>query len=1063
MLRQQAILDEAMDARQAARWGASALLSDFFIHRPVFATVLAIVIVLVGAVSLPFLPIGQFPPIAPPTVVVSATFTGANASVVEASVTTPLEEQINGVEGMVYMSSVSADDGTASITVTFEIGYNLDIAAVDVQNRVQVAESQLPEEVVQAGITVSKQSTDLTIVPALYSPDRSYDPLFISNYINIHVLDVLSRIPGIGEVIMFGDRKFAMRIWLDPAKMASLGVTAEDVADAISEQNQVVAAGSLGQPPAPDGQMFQFTLTTLGRLETVEEFANIIVRAEPDGRIVRISDLGRVELGAELYDENANLSGEPALPLGLLQLADANSIELANRVVADMDRLAERFPEGLEYEIIYDTTRFVRASIREVLTTLAIAIGLVVLVIFVFLHGVRTTLIPVITIPVCLIGTLAALLALGFSINTLTLFGMVLAVGLVVDDAIVVVENVARHLESETTDPHVAAANAMKQVTAPIVATSLVLMAVFVPVAFTPGITGRLYEQFALTIAFAVGISAFNSLTLSPALCGVLLRAEGKKEGGLARRFDAGFTRLTHGYEWLVGVLARHWYVILALFVLALVGTFYLFRTVPTGFVPAEDQGYFIVFVQAPEGTSLQRTQQIVDRVEQVLMDTPGMEHVVTFGGFSLLNSNSAPNVGTLFPVLKPWSERQSADEQLLTHILPSVNAQFAQIPDAVVVAVNPPAIPGLSATGGFEFELQDYSGGSLADLERASTAFIAAASERPELAGLFTTFSAQTPTYRIDLNRTKALSEGVSVDQVFTALQTYLGAYYVNDFNKFGRVFRVYVQAEADARATVEDVSKIYVRNVAGDMIPLSGLVTLHPEVGARNITHYNLYRSAPINGAAAPGFSSSQAIQAMEEVAADVLPQTMGYAWTGTAYQQIQAGNVLPYIFALALVFVFLCLAAQFESWSMPFMVILAVPLAMLGALGAQAFRGLENDIYCQIGLIMLIGLASKNAILIVEFARRRRAEGLSIEMAAMEAARIRLRPILMTAFAFIFGVAPLVFSTGAGEAARHSLGTAVFGGMFAATVLSLFVVPVFYVLIERLRDRGDRVPAA
>ncbi|MEO1092258.1 MAG: multidrug efflux RND transporter permease subunit [Pseudomonadota bacterium] len=1034
------------------------MLSPFFINRPIFATVLAIAIVLVGAVSVPFLPVGQYPPIAPPTVAVSATFTGANASVVEASVTTPLEEQINGVEGMVYMSSVSADDGTVTITVTFETGYDLDIAAVDVQNRVEIAVSQLPAEVVQAGITVSKQSTDLTIVPSLFSPDGRYDSLFISNYLTIHVIDVLKRIPGVGQVLSFGERKFAMRIWLDPERMASLGVTVEDVATAVSEQNQAVAAGSLGQPPAPDGQVFQFTLTTLGRLESVEQFADIIVRAEPDGRIVRISDIGRVELGAELYDETANVSGEPALPVGMLQLANANSIELADRVVAEMDRLSERFPEGLEYEIIYDTTRFVRESIKEVLTTLAIAIALVVLVIFLFLHGVRTTLIPVITIPVCLIGTLAALLALGFSINTLTLFGMVLAVGLVVDDAIVVVENVVRHLESETADPRLAAANAMKQVTAPIIATSLVLLAVFVPVAFTPGVTGQLYEQFALTIACAIAISAFNSLTLSPALCGVLLRAGNAKRSGFARRFDAGFTRLTDGYERLIGVLVRRWYLVVALFVLALIGTGYLFKTVPTGFVPPEDQGYFIVFVQTPEGTSSQRNQKVVDRVEKLLMDTPGMQHVVAFNGFSLLNSNSAPNVGTLFPVLKPWSERRSADEQLLSHILPTVGARLAEIPDAQVVAVNPPPIPGLSPTGGFVFELQDYSGGSLAGLEAAATELIAEASKRPEIGGLFTTFSAQTPTYRVDLDRNKALSQGVSLDQVFDALQTYLGAYYVNDFNRFGRVYRVYLQAEADARATIEDVSKIYVRNAAGDMVPLSGLVTLHAEVGARNITHYNLYRSAPINGAPAPGFSSSQAIQAMEAVAANVLPETMGFEWTGDAYQEIKAGNVLPYIFALALAFVFLCLAAQYESWSMPFMVILAVPLAMLGALGAQALRGLENDLYCQIGLIMLIGLASKNAILIVEFARRRRQEGLSIEMAAMEAARVRLRPILMTAFAFIFGVAPLVFSTGAGAAARHSLGTAVFGGMFAATFLSLFVVPVFYVLIERFRDRGD-----
>ncbi|MEM7398114.1 MAG: multidrug efflux RND transporter permease subunit [Pseudomonadota bacterium] len=1028
----------------------------FFINRPIFASVLAIVIVLLGAVSLPFLPVGQYPPIAPPTVVVSATFTGANARAVEESVTTPLEEQINGVEGMVYMSSVSADDGTSNITVTFETGYNLDIAAVDVQNNVEIASSQLPDEVVQAGVTVTKQSSDITIVPNLYSPDGRYDTLFISNYITIHILDVMKRIPGVGQTKMFGERTFAMRIWLNPQKMASLGVTAEDVETAVSDQNQVVAAGALGQQPAPQGQVFQFTLSTLGRLQTVEEFENIIVRAETDGRIVRIKDIGRVELGAELYDETANVSGQAALPFGLFQLPGANAIKIADQVKTQLAQLSERFPEGLEYEVVYDTTRFIRASIEEVLTTLGFAIVLVVFVIFMFLHGLRATLIPVITIPVCLIGTLAALLAVGFSINTLTLFGMVLAVGLVVDDAIVVVENVTRNLQSKAIEVHEAANEAMKQVTGPIIATSLVLMAVFVPVAFTPGLTGGLYKQFALTIAFAVGISAFNSLTLSPALCAVLLKNEGKKKHPLFAWFDKGFARLNEGYERLVGVLIRRWVLVIGFFVLALMGTLYLFKTVPTGFIPPEDQGYFIVLMQTPEGTSLERTQEVVSQVEKTLMETQGVANVITFAGFSFLNLNSQPNAASMFAILKPWSDRKAANEQLLTHILPTLNAKFAKFPAAEVDAVNPPAIPGLSATGGFQFELQDFSGGSLTDLESMTKTFIAEASKRPELQGLFTTFSAQTPGYRIDVDRNKVLSEGVSLNQVFTALQIYLGGYYVNDFNKFGRVYRVYLQAEKDARALTTDISKIYVRNIKGEMIPLDGFVTLNAEVSARNISHYNLFRSAAINGSAAPGYSSNQAIRAREEVAAQVLPSTMGYEWTGTAYQEIQAGNVLPYIFALALVMVFLCLAAQYESWSMPFIVILAVPLAMLGALGAQALRGLSNDLYCQIGLIMLIGLASKNAILIVEFARRRRDEGLSIEDAATEAARIRLRPILMTAFAFILGVTPLVFSTGAGSSARQSLGTAVFGGMFAATILSLFVVPVFYVLIERFRSR-------
>ena len=1035
------------------------LISNFFIARPIFATVLAIIFVLAGAVALPFLPVGQFPDITPPTVVVNATYTGASAEVVEASVTTPLEEQINGVEGMVYMASTSADDGTASITVTFDTGYDLDIAAVDVQNRVEIANSQLPEEVVRAGVTVTKQSANLTMVPTVFSPDGRFGTEFITNYLHIHVLDVLQRIPGVSELELFGERKYAMRIWLEPDKMAALDITPDDVASAIEDQNQEVAAGSIGQPPAPQGQQFQFTLTAEGRLDSPEQFEQIIVKVEPGGKIVRLKDVGRVELGAELYTETANMNRIPALPIGVFQRGSANSLDLSASVRSEMAKLAERFPEGLEQEIIYDTTDFVRASIEEVLITLAIAIALVVLVVFVFLHKPRAVLIPVITIPVCLIGTLGALLVLGFSINTLTLFGLVLAVGLVVDDAIVVVENVSRHLEDEAVDARVAASNAMKQVTGPIIATSLVLMAVFIPVAFTPGVTGKLYEQFALTIACAVAISAFNSLSLSPALCAVLLGRRNGGDGRFSRWFNARFSALTAHYERAVGALARWWMLVIVALLVVIVATGFLFRTVPTGFVPAEDQGWFLVLVQTPEGTSLERTQQVADDVEAMLLDTPGVMAVQSFGGFSIIDMNSAPNVATVVPVLKPWKERTKPEEQLLTAILPTVNEKVAAIPDARIVAVNPPTIPGLSPTGGFQFEIEDFTGGDLANLERAAQELMAKSQSRPELAGVFTTFSADTPHYRIDIDRTKALSEGISLSEIFTTLQTYLGGYYVNNFNKFGRVYRVYLQAEGKDRNAIDDVSALFVRNADGDMVPLSGFVTLHPAVGARNIKHYNLFRSATINGAPAPGYSSSQAIQAMEELAADVLPQTMGYEWTGNAYQEIEAGNVAPYIFALAVVFVFLFLAAQYESWSMPFMVILAVPLAMFGALGAQWLRGLENDIYCQIGLVMLIGLASKNAILIVEFARRRRAEGLSVAMAAMEAARIRLRPILMTAFAFILGVSPLVFAGGAGENARQSLGTAVFGGMIASTLLSLFVVPVFYVLIEGLREKLTR----
>ncbi|MEM7171521.1 MAG: multidrug efflux RND transporter permease subunit [Pseudomonadota bacterium] len=1032
------------------------MFSNFFIQRPIFASVIAIVIVVAGAVSIPLLPTGEFPQIAPPTVQVSSTYTGGSADVVEGSVTTVLEEQINGVEGMVYMSSTSSNDGTSNIIVTFEEGYDLDIAAVDVQNRVSIAQAQLPDEVIRQGISVTKQSNDLTIAINLISPDGRFDDLFISNYASINIIDALKRIPGVGTITVWGERTYAMRIWLNRDKLANLGLTAGDVADAVSEQNQQVAAGSIGQPPAPKGQKFQYTVTTLGRLATVEEFENIIVRTGGDGAVVYLKDVARVELGAQLYTSSSNLNGKPTVGLGVFQLAGANSIDLADGVRAEMAKLGERFPEGLEYRIIYDTTEFVRASIKEVLYTLLEAIGLVFLVIMVFLQSGRATLIPAITIPVCLIGTFALMNVLGFSINTLTLFGLVLAVGLVVDDAIVVVENVSRHLEDGDLTPLEAARNAMGQVTGPIVATSLVLMAVFVPVAFIPGVTGELYKQFALTIACAVGISAINALTLSPALCGVFLRPAGARmKNRFSRAFDRMFEVFTAAYERAVGVMARLWYIVAVAFVALLVGTYFMFQIVPTGFIPDEDQGYLIFSLQAPEGTSIGRMEEISLKVDKILHDTPGVANVITFTGFSFISNTSAPNVASIFPVLAPWDQR-TTPETSAAGILEKVQAEVAQIPDAIVIGFNPPSIRGLSATGGFEFELQDYTGGSLLELSAVTQEMVAAGNARPELSHLFSPFAADTPQYYVNLDRTKALSQGVAIGDVFEALEVYLGALYVNDFNIFGRVFQVYLQADAHARAVKEDIGKIYVRNDQGGMVPLSALATVEAQIGARTINHYNLFRSASIDGGQAPGFSSSQAIAAMEELADEILPETMGYEWTGNAYQQLKAGNVAPLVFALALLFVFLFLAAQYESWIMPFMVLLAVPLAMFGALGAQWIRGLENDIYCQIGLVMLIGLASKNAILIIEFARRRRAEGLSIEMAAMEAARVRLRPILMTAFAFIFGVLPLVVASGAGSNARHSLGTAVFGGMIAATFLSLILVPVLYVVIERMREK-------
>lgn len=1031
---------------------------DFFINRPVLATVVAILITLVGGISIPILPVAQFPEISPPTVNVSATYTGASSEVVEETVTTPIEEQINGVEGMTYMSSDSSNDGSMSINVTFEIGYDLDIAAVDVQNRVQLATPRVPEEVSKYGISVNKQSTSLILAVNLISPDGSRDDLFLSNYIDIHISDVLKRIPGVGNLTIWGEREYSMRIWLDPDKLASLAITTTDVANAIEEQNVQVAAGSIGQPPVPEGQKFQYVITTLGRLETVEEFEDIIIRANPDGSVVRIKDVATVDLGAESYTTKATLDGGGTVGIGTYQLPGANALDLAKEIRATMEVLKKEFPSGVDYAIIYDTTTFVTASIKEVVITLFEAFILVFIVVFIFLQNFRATLIPAITIPVSLIGTFALINALGFSINTLTLFGLVLAIGLVVDDAIVVVENVSRLIQEKGVSSKEATSAAMKEVTSPIVATSLVLMAVFVPVSFMPGITGQLYRQFALTIACSVAISTINALTLSPALCALFLRKESGKKFWFFAKFDQGFEWFRNKYNVLLTGLTAKWKIVVGVFAVLMVCTYILFTIVPTGFVPEEDQGYFIVNIQGPEGSSLQRTEETMKEVYNILVSTPGVAHVVSIAGLNFLTSASDSNTGAMFAVLEPWGKRKSYALSVFG-IIEKVREQFAGIQGAVVVPFNAPPIQGLSSTGGFQFELEDRSSLGIQTLAKVTNEMIKEGNERPELVGLFSSFTANVPGLYIELDRTKAKTQGVAISDVFDTLQAYLGALYVNDFNKFGRVYRVFMQAEDDYRTQAEDITRLYVRTETGGMVPLSTLMDIKEIVGPETITHYNLYRSTEIDGDSASGYSSGQAIQAMEELAEKILPEGMGYEWSGTSYQEIKAGNMAPLIFALSIVFVFLFLAALYESWSMPFMVMLAVPLALLGAMLAQYLRGLTNDVYCQIGLVMLIGLASKNAILIVEFAKQRREEGLGVIEAAMEAAMIRLRPILMTAFAFILGVFPLVIASGAGAQSRHSLGTAVFGGMILSTMLSLIVVPVFYVLIEKLRERKSK----
>ena len=1040
---------------------------DFFIDRPIFAGVISIVISLAGAVCISLLPIAQFPEITPPTVQVKATYTGASAEVVEKTVTTPIEEQINGVEGMTYMSSISSNDGTSNITVTFDVGYDLNIAAVDVQNRVTMAQPQVPDDVRKYGITTQKQSPDFVVIISLYSPNNTFNDLYLSNYASINIVDILKRLPGVGDVEIFGEKKYAMRLWLNPNKLTSMEMTATDVIAAVQEQNVQVAAGKIGDTPSPPNQTFTYSINTLGRLSSPKEFEDIIIRTRPDGSVVRVKDVGRVELGAENYGWFAHLNSNKAACIGVFQLPGANALDVANEVYANMERLSKRFPKDLKYAVSYDTTLFVKESIKEVIKTLLEAMLLVFFVVYVFLQNWRATMIPAIAIPVSLVGTFAVLKAFGFSINTLTLFGLVLAIGIVVDDAIVVVENASRCIDEKGMAPKEATKEAMREVTGPIIATTLVLMAVFVPVAFMPGITGQLYRQFALTIAFSVGISAINALTLSPALCAALLRPTPKKQAWFFRKFNQVFewsrNRYLTGVRWFI----KAWVLVLLVFAGLVFATYAMFKIVPTGFVPSEDEGYFMVMLQAPEGTSLDRTGKVCSAVEKILAKTPGVKSVVMIGGYNLLNSAMDPSSAAAFVMLNPWDERKTP-QLSLNGIMGAFMYEAQGINEAIVIPFPPPPIQGLSTTGGFEFELQDLTGGSLIDLRAAAEKMITDGRKQPVLTPLSTTFEVNYPQFYVELDRTKAKSLQISISDIFTTLQTFLGSMYVNDFNKFGRVYRVFIQAEDNYRAKREDIAKLYVRAGDGSMVPLSALVKVKQIRGVQNIKHYNLYRTVSLYGGNAPGYSTGEAIAAMEALSAKNLTNEYGYEWTGTAYQEIEAGGMAPYIFSLALVFVFLFLAAQYESWVMPLMVMLAVPLAILGALLAQHIRGIANDVYCQIGLVMLIGLASKNAILIVEFARELRKQGISIVEAAVHASRERLRPILMTAFAFILGVVPMVVAQGAGAASRHSLGTAVFGGMLASTFLSLVLVPVLYVVLERLRERkgkagnGESLPA-
>jgi len=1021
-------------------------LVDFFIGRPVFASVLAILITFAGAVCIPLLPVAQFPRITPPTVSVRSSYPGASA---------------NGVEGMLYMSSTSNNDGSSSITVTFEVGYDLNIAAVDVQNRIAVALPQLPEEVQRAGITVRRVSTDLTIVVNLISPDGSRDDVFLSNWADINISDRVKRLNGVGDVVLFGERRYSMRVWLDPDKLAKLGVTSQDVVSSLREQNQQVAAGVLGQPPAPNGLAFQYALTARGRLETPEEFSQIVLRTRPDGSILRVADVARVELGAQSYVNFSRLGLSPSTGVAVFALPSANALDVAKAVHAEMEKIAPRFPAGVAYRILYEPTRFVTESIKEVIWTLVEAMLLVVFVVYVFLETFRATIIPAITVPVSLVGTFAAMAVLGFSVNTFTLFGLVLAIGLVVDDAIVVVENVTRMIEDRKLPPREATMLGMREVTAPIVAISLVLMAVFMPVAFIPGTSGRLYQQFALTIAFSVAISAFNALTLSPALCAIFLRGEHRVKNVFFRWFDAGFQRFTSAYEKGGAAAIAGWPLVLAIFGGLIAATVLLYTRLPTAFVPNEDLGYFIVSVQLPDGSSLERTNEVTREVVTKLLAIPGVASGVVNGGTDFLTGAAASNAAACYMILKPWDERHTPEVQL-DAILGRARRELGQIPTAVVAAFNPPPIRGLGSTGGFQMQIQDLVHQSFPDFAKRVSSLVEAANASGQVTGVVSSLRTNIPQYSVEIDRTKAKALGLSLSDVFGTLEVYLGGYYVNDFNRFGRVYRVTVQAEPNERALPEDVTKLYTRNATGEMVPLSTIARVKSIVGPQTISHYNLFRTAALTGSAAPGRSSGQAIHDMEALANKTLPEGTSFEWTGLSLQEIRAGGAAPILFGLALIVVYLTLAALYESWVLPFAIMLVVPLAVLGALFAQWLRGLANDVFCQVGLVMLVGLASKNAILVVEFAKMLREQGESIERAALHAARVRLRPILMTSFAFIFGVIPLVIATGAGSASRNSLGTAVFGGMLLSTFLSLAVVPVFFVLIERVRERFSGAPA-
>jgi HAE1 family hydrophobic/amphiphilic exporter-1 len=1049
-------------------------LSHFFVDRPIFATVIAVFITLIGGIAYFTLPLAQYPEIAPPTIIITASYPGASGQVVADTVAAPLEEQINGVENMLYMSSQSTGDGNLRLTVTFKQGTNLDIAQVLVQNRVSLAVPKLPSDVQRLGISVLKNSPDFLMVIHLFSPDGSRDQLYLSNYATLQVKDVLSRLEGVGSVTVFGARDYAMRIWLDPEKVAARNLTAGEVLRALQAQNVQVAAGVLGQPPVPRPGAFQFNVQTQGRLVDPADFANIVVKSDADGRVTKVGDIGRVELGAQDYSVNGYLDTLKAVPMGVFQLPGSNALATARRLQSTMAELSQSFPPGVKYTIVYNPTEFIAQSVSEVYKTILQAILLVVIVVILFLQTWRASLIPIVAIPVSLIGTFGALAVLGYSLNTLSLFGLVLAVGIVVDDAIVVVENVERNLREGLT-PRNAAHVTMDEVGGALIAIALVLSAVFIPAAFIPGISGQFFRQFAVTIASSTVISLIISLTLSPALCALLFKSH-KDDGHQAtwpplrpiaaffRLFNRSFERIAGRYGGLTRRLARFAVIMLVAYggLIALTGV--QFAGQPKGFIPDQDQGYLINIIQLPPGASLARTDDVVARAAKIMLDTPGITHVVPIAGLDAATFTNASNAAAIFAILAPFDERAKSGLSAGA-VLADLNRRLATIQEALIIPIAPPPVRGIGTAGGWKMMIEDKRGRGLGALEAATNDIATAANQVPGLMRVFTTFNTRTPSVYADIDRVRAAMLGVPADQVFEALEVYLGSAYVNDFNYLGRTYRVTTQADGEFRGDLNAIGRLKARNAAGRMVPISSVADLHFITDAYRVPRYNLYPAAELQGATAPGYSSGYALEQMAKLAAERLPSGFSYEWTELALQEILAGNSGIFVFAASVVFVFLVLAAQYESWSLPLAVILIVPMCLLAAINGLALRGMPINILAQIGFVVLIGLAAKNAILIVEFARQGEADGADRVTAAVDAARTRLRPILMTSFAFVLGVLPLVWATGAGAEMRQSLGTTVFFGMLGVTAFGLIFTPIFYIVVRRavawLNRRGRHRP--